>query len=173
MKFWITRTSKESFMLTSLPPTIASVVGTTRSKAYVSIGDPVGVRNLCLMGVRSIAPDIKLDVLESVQVDINVSVVGKCKENDVAEKTIEEFFRENGYSAVADDLPEDLRELPVESMATALRSMVGGFRTLIENLWPAAEKFANLTENKRYRHVILSYVEAAKKLSQTDECGES
>ena len=62
-------------MLTTLPPTIATVHGSDRRKAFVSIGDPVGVKNLCLLGVRAIAPDLHLDILESKEIEIDVRVV--------------------------------------------------------------------------------------------------
>lgn len=77
MRFWITRTSRESFMLTTLPPTISTVHGGSRRKAFVSIGDPVGVKNLCSLGVRRIAPDLQLGVLESQQIEIDVRVIEK------------------------------------------------------------------------------------------------
>jgi hypothetical protein len=61
-------------MLTTLRPTIATVVGSDRQKAFVTVGDPVGIKNLCLLGVRSLAPELRLEVMESKQIEISVVI---------------------------------------------------------------------------------------------------
>jgi hypothetical protein len=73
MKLWITRTSRESCMITTKPPAIEPVDGSDRMKAFVAYGDPIGTKNLCMVGILKLMPDLKLDVLESKPVEITAS----------------------------------------------------------------------------------------------------
>ena len=75
MKLWITRTSKESCMLTTKRPVVAKIDGTERQKVFVAYGDSIGAKNLCMVGVLAVCPGLRLEVLESKQVEITVQEV--------------------------------------------------------------------------------------------------
>ena len=72
MFLYLTRTSKESCMLTSKPPTITKVDGQDREKAFVSLGDPMGAKNLCIMGLYQVLPNLKLKILEYTKIEVSV-----------------------------------------------------------------------------------------------------
>ena len=75
MKMWLTRTSRESCMLTTKPPAIEPVDGADRMKAFVAYGDPIGIKNLCMVGILKLMPDLKLEVLESKQIEVTAAEI--------------------------------------------------------------------------------------------------
>lgn len=75
MKLWITRTSKESCMVTTMHPVIVPVVGSSREKAFVPYGDPIGAKNLCMLGILALMPNLRLEINESKRIEIKAEVV--------------------------------------------------------------------------------------------------
>ncbi len=74
MKLWLTRTSRDACMLTTLPPVYETVNGTDRTKVFVRYGDPIGTKNLCMAGILKLMPDLRLAVLESKEIEITATV---------------------------------------------------------------------------------------------------
>jgi hypothetical protein len=62
-------------MLTTKRPAIHKADGTDREKAFVSYGDPIGTKNLCMVGILKLMPDLKLEVLESKQIEISAAEI--------------------------------------------------------------------------------------------------
>ena len=77
MKFkaWATRQANGDYMLTSFPPTISPVQGTSHQDAYVVPGDGLGVRGLCHEWFgRVFNPDDELGLLQTRRVQVTIEV---------------------------------------------------------------------------------------------------
>ena len=62
--FWLSRQYNGSYMFTALRPRRVRVLGTDHEDLYERPGEPIGLRNLCAAGVRTVFR-VDLDPLES------------------------------------------------------------------------------------------------------------
>lgn len=72
-RLWLTRMHDGRYMLTAFRPVIATVKGTDFQDVYERHGEPIGVRHLCPLGVKTIF-GVELKPLESVRVLVDARV---------------------------------------------------------------------------------------------------
>ena len=76
MKLWLTRQSNGLYMLTALEPVFFPLIDRPNiHDAYVQMGEPVGLRNMCDRILLLVGMDRPLSRGESVQVELNGRVI--------------------------------------------------------------------------------------------------
>lgn len=70
MELWLTRRQGGLYMLTYLPPVISRIKGSQKLDAYFAYGEPIGMNNLCELGVFKIFGIDDLPPLNSTRVSI-------------------------------------------------------------------------------------------------------
>ena len=74
-QLWLTRTSREHYMLSMLLPIVAESCVTGTKKVYATPGDESVVRGLCAVTLIAMNPSLRLGVHESTKVTMNIELV--------------------------------------------------------------------------------------------------